>query len=129
MIDFDTALGHHLLELPIADRIGHIPSDAPEHDIALELAAFEIDHGCCTSGLFPVSLLALGKPSKFATEPDRVHFTREPQHTKGPARLYSTVEKKLAGYGLESGRREELKEWFAAAVKILMTSRNLPKEL
>jgi hypothetical protein len=69
MIDLNAALCHHLFELPIADWIGHIPSDAPQDDIALELAAFEIDHGCRTGRLFPVSLRALGKVSKFATEP------------------------------------------------------------
>ena len=31
--------------------------------------ALEIDHGCCTGGLFLVSSSALGKASKFATEP------------------------------------------------------------
>ena len=36
---------------------------------ALELAAFEIDHGRRTGRLLPVSLRALGKVSKFATEP------------------------------------------------------------
>ena len=49
-------------------------TDAPEDDLALELAAFEIDHGCCTGALFPVSLLALGKASKFATEPPCVFY-------------------------------------------------------
>jgi len=33
------------------------------------LAAFEIDHGRRTARLFLVSLRALGKVSKFATEP------------------------------------------------------------
>ena len=74
MIDLDAALCHHLFELPIADWIGHIPSDAPQDDITLELAAFEIDHGRRTGRLFPVSLRALGKVSKFATEP---HFATE----------------------------------------------------
>src|ERR1700681_2475082 len=69
MIDLNAALCHHLFELPIADWIGHIPSNAPQDDIALELAAFEIDHGRRTGRLFPVSLRALGHVSKFATEP------------------------------------------------------------
>src|ERR1700687_184568 len=71
MIDLNAALCHHLFELPIADWIGHIPSDAPQDDITLELAAFEIDHGRRTGRLLPVSLRALGKVSKFATEPLR----------------------------------------------------------
>ena len=69
MIDLNAALCHHLFELPIADWIGHIPSNAPQDDIALELAAFEIDHGRRTGRLFPVSLRAIGQVSKFATEP------------------------------------------------------------
>src|SRR5471030_3251027 len=44
MIDLNAALCHHLFELPIADWIGYIPSNAPQDDVALELAAFEIDH-------------------------------------------------------------------------------------
>jgi len=44
MIDFNAALCHHFFELPIADRIGHIRSDTPKNDIALELAALEFDH-------------------------------------------------------------------------------------
>ena len=67
----------HLFELPIADWIGHIPSDAPQDDITLELAAFEIDHGRRTGRLFPVSLRALGKVSKFATEPVELLRRRE----------------------------------------------------
>jgi hypothetical protein len=56
MIDLNAALCHYLLELPITDRLGHIPSDAPQDDIELELAAFEVDHDCCaTGGLFPVT--------------------------------------------------------------------------
>jgi hypothetical protein len=51
MIDLNAALCHHLFELPIADWIGHIPSDAPQDDITLELAAFEIDHGRRTGRL------------------------------------------------------------------------------
>src|ERR1700682_6460555 len=69
MIDLNAALCHHLFELPIADWIGHIPSNAPQDDIALELADFEIDHRRRTGRFFQVSLRALGKVSKFATEP------------------------------------------------------------
>ncbi|KAF2988977.1 hypothetical protein MJC1_03937 [Methylocystis sp. MJC1] len=29
MVDLDPALFHHLLELPITDRVGDIPADAP----------------------------------------------------------------------------------------------------
>jgi hypothetical protein len=94
MIDFNTTLGHHLFELPIADRIGYIPSDGPEDDIAFELAALEIDHGCRTDGLFPVSLLAPGK-ANFATEPPAgsqglatvgsLHATRKQHRRTSPA--------------------------------------------
>src|ERR1700687_2994728 len=86
MIDLNAALCHHLFELPIADWIGHIPSDAPQDDITLELAAFEIDHGRRTGRLLPVSLRALGKVSKFATEPkiaptrSRENFATEPDN-------------------------------------------------
>ena len=30
MVDLDAALFHRFLELPIADRIGHVPADAPK---------------------------------------------------------------------------------------------------
>ena len=69
MIDFNPALGHTLFALPVAVRIGHVPSHRPANDIALECAAFAIDQGCCPGRLFPVRLLALSNASKFATEP------------------------------------------------------------
>jgi hypothetical protein len=37
MIHGDPPLPHHLLELPIRNRIGHIPPDAPQDDVPLKL--------------------------------------------------------------------------------------------
>src|SRR5262249_52992423 len=44
MIHGHTPLPHHLLELPIRNRIGHIPPDAPQDDVPLKLASLEVDH-------------------------------------------------------------------------------------
>ena len=70
-------------------------------------------------------------PSPLEPAPDTIGYTLRVNRSTQKARRASTApwRKSLPGTGLESGRREELKEWFAAAVKILMTSRNLPKEL
>jgi hypothetical protein len=42
MIDLHPTLSHHLLELVVADRIGHLPAHAPKDDPTLEVAALEI---------------------------------------------------------------------------------------
>src|SRR4029453_9950035 len=44
MIHGHTPLAHHLLELPIRNRIGDVPSHAPQNDFSLKLTAFEVDH-------------------------------------------------------------------------------------
>ena len=43
MINLHTTLSHHFLDLPVADRICHIPADAPQDDIPLKMAALELD--------------------------------------------------------------------------------------
>src|ERR1700722_4920953 len=37
-------LVHHFLELAVADRIGHIPADAPQDHVPLKTAALEFAH-------------------------------------------------------------------------------------
>jgi hypothetical protein len=42
MINRRTTLAHHFLDLPVADRICHIPAHAPEDDIVLKMTPFEL---------------------------------------------------------------------------------------
>src|ERR1035438_9863215 len=56
MVDLDAALFHHFLELPIADRIGHIPADAPQDYLTLKMAAFELNHRAVPLDPFPAIL-------------------------------------------------------------------------
>src|SRR5713101_9660374 len=51
MIDCHTPLAHHLLELPIRNRIGHVPSHAPQNDFSLELIALEVNHATTSTSL------------------------------------------------------------------------------
>src|SRR5208283_2569550 len=41
MVNLDASLFHHLLELPVADRVGDIPPDAPQDHVTLKMAALE----------------------------------------------------------------------------------------
>src|ERR1700692_991897 len=43
MINLHTPFSHHFLDLPVADRIRHIPAHAPQDDFALKMAPFERD--------------------------------------------------------------------------------------
>ena len=45
VVDRDTALAHHLLEIAIVHAIAAVPPDCPEHDLALEVASLEVRHG------------------------------------------------------------------------------------
>ena len=56
MVDFDAALFQHFLELSIADRIGHIPADAPQDHVTFKMAAFELDYRSVSPDLFPAIL-------------------------------------------------------------------------
>jgi len=53
MVDLDAALSHHFLELTIAHRIRHIPSDAPKDYLTLKMAALELDHHALPPDSFP----------------------------------------------------------------------------
>ncbi len=44
MVDSNDTFLHHLLQLPVADGLSHIPADAPMEEISLKLAALEIHH-------------------------------------------------------------------------------------
>ncbi len=69
MIDLNAPLAHHLLELAVADRIRHIRAHTPQDDIALKVAALELDRDR------PAPLAARPPPysrrtsRKIATEP------------------------------------------------------------
>ena len=41
MIDADTAVGHHLLQIPQAKTVGEIPPHAKQDDGSIEMTAFE----------------------------------------------------------------------------------------
>ena len=71
-IDLHPVFHAPLFAGPIPHRRGPLPADAPAEEIALDGAAVEIDPDIGSGGLFPLSLLALGNASKFATEPSRV---------------------------------------------------------
>jgi hypothetical protein len=54
VVHLDAALFHHFLELTVADRIRHIPTD----DVASEVTAPEIDHhmlAAATRAMFTLS--------------------------------------------------------------------------
>ena len=53
MVNFDAALFHHFFELPIADRIRHIPTDAPQDHVTFKMAALELDHLAVPLESFP----------------------------------------------------------------------------
>src|SRR6185312_633107 len=69
MVDLDAPFFHHLLELPVADRICDVPAYAPEDDVPLKMAAFKIDH----RGLSPSEAPAIRTRDRvgqnLATEP------------------------------------------------------------
>jgi hypothetical protein len=44
MINFDAALFHHLLQIPIAERIGQIPADTDQDEVLFKSVAFEANH-------------------------------------------------------------------------------------
>jgi hypothetical protein len=39
VVNLDTVLFHHFLELAVADRIRHIPTDGPQDDVPFEVTA------------------------------------------------------------------------------------------
>lgn len=44
MVNRHAALFHHLFKVPVAQRLGHIPSDADHDDIDRETHSFEVEH-------------------------------------------------------------------------------------
>jgi len=44
VVNLDSTLVHHLFQLSIADRVGHIPANTPQDHLSLEVTAFELDH-------------------------------------------------------------------------------------
>jgi hypothetical protein len=53
MVDLNAALFQHFLELPIANRIGHVPADGPEDHLTFKMAAFKLDHRAVSLNLIP----------------------------------------------------------------------------
>jgi hypothetical protein len=44
MIDRHAALRHHLFQIPVAQRVSKIPTDAGQDDSFFDTMAFEVDH-------------------------------------------------------------------------------------
>jgi hypothetical protein len=44
VVDGDAALGHHFLEVPVADAVAAVPADAEQDDLGWKPAAFEHGH-------------------------------------------------------------------------------------
>jgi hypothetical protein len=44
VVNLDTVLFHHFLELTVTDRIRDIPADGPQDDVPFEVTALELDH-------------------------------------------------------------------------------------
>src|SRR5262245_50304659 len=51
VIHCDTPLAHHLLELPVRYRVGHVPPHAPQNNFSLELTALKVDHTATSTSL------------------------------------------------------------------------------
>jgi hypothetical protein len=67
MVNLDAALFHHFFELPIADRIRQIPTDAPQDHVTFKMAALEFNHRIVPlepfSAIIPQTSTALGAAS------------------------------------------------------------------
>jgi hypothetical protein len=58
MIDIcDFVLFHHFLEVLIADRIRHLPTDTPQAHVSFKIAALEFDHRAVPLQSFPAIVL------------------------------------------------------------------------
>jgi hypothetical protein len=44
MVNLHAALVHNFLQLAVADRISHLPAEAPHDHLPLEMATLELDH-------------------------------------------------------------------------------------
>jgi hypothetical protein len=74
MVDFDTSLIHHFLELTIAHRIRHIPADAPQDHVAFKMAALEINHRANPPAQLPAIIVPTDPREKFTpSEPHLGH--------------------------------------------------------
>jgi hypothetical protein len=44
MVNFDAALFHHFLQVPVAERISQIPTHTEQDNLFFEAVSFEVDH-------------------------------------------------------------------------------------
>jgi hypothetical protein len=44
MVNLDTALFHHFLQVPVAQRISQVPADAGQDEVFFEAVSFEVNH-------------------------------------------------------------------------------------
>jgi hypothetical protein len=92
MVDLDAALFHHFLELPIADRIGHIPADAPQDYLTLKMAAFELNHRAVPLDPFPAII----------PQASAMQSLRQNPPIKGAPKVVTTIESATPRMVLES---------------------------
>jgi hypothetical protein len=69
MVDLDAPLTHHLLELPVADRIRDIPAHTLQDDILFEVTVLEVNRHRLIQLIARLHHTADGKDAKLATEP------------------------------------------------------------
>jgi hypothetical protein len=44
MVNFDAALRHHFLQIPVAERVSQIPTDTGQNNGFFDAVAFKVDH-------------------------------------------------------------------------------------
>src|ERR1044072_3731142 len=74
MVDLDAPFFHHLLELTVADRICEVPAHAPEDDVPLKMAAFEVDHRRLPPAEAPGNRTRYRVGQNLATEPATIRM-------------------------------------------------------
>lgn len=50
VVDVHAALRYHLLQIPIAERIGQIPADTGQNEVLFKSMSFEVNHVCLLEG-------------------------------------------------------------------------------
>jgi hypothetical protein len=71
VIDVQSSLGHHLFEIPIAERIAQVPTHAQKNDVGLEVTPFERVLFYHKDSLFLLFPILPDQLSFFATQPGR----------------------------------------------------------
>jgi len=64
MIDLDTTLFQHFLQVSIAQRVRQVPTDTGKNDVLFETMAFEVDHGGVRGAIRRVRSLPESNPRR-----------------------------------------------------------------